>query len=416
MINMKKYLFWIVYAIFTIVLLVVSAVSLRYVENILVKYEEAQPEKLVEKYLEEIQTASLPEELEILQSAKELTYKVRTGSFSETEQQFNILADGEVAAVITLESVHEEVVFEILTMCDWEVKSVDPIVVYHLRLPKSLSVFANGDKQMGVLDGEEMVYTIYTIYETLELEDAYGTRMEYANGDSIYTYDYTVKIPDNFSLTLGGEEVPHCITGVEENPKYQYCAEYTDMPKLVTYEFGEALGEPKIEICNNKKEKLEYTFEDYKVVLNAQKGEDTVPAHIAEQVDVLKYAKRWSKFMSNDLEGSQRGFLTMAQYLVEDSYLYEVAYRWAHGIDITYTAYHRLDDPAFTEEKVSNYVDYGNGLFSCDISFVKHMYLIYEYMTVTDVTNSTFYFMYLEDTDAEKGRWVIVDIQEIIEE
>lgn len=416
MINMKKYLFWIGYGIFTIVLLVLSAVALRYVENVLVKYENSQPEKLVEQYLEEISTASLPEELEILKSATELTYKVRTGSFSETEQQFNILADGEVAAVITLESVHEEVVFEILTMCDWEVKSVEPIVIYHLRLPKDISVFANEDKQIGVLDGEEMVYSIYTIYDTLELEDAYGTRIEYRNGDSIYTYDYTVKIPENYSLTLGGEEMSNCITGIEENIKYQYCAEYTDMPKLVTYEFNDALGEPKVEICNNKKQKIEYTFEDYKLVLNTQRGEENVPAQITEQVDVLKIAEMWSKFMSNDLGGSQRGFLTMKEYLVEDSYLYDVAYRWAHGIDITYTAYHRLDDPAFTEEKVSNYVDYGNGLFSCDISFVKHMYLIYEYMHVTDVTNSTFYFMYLQDSNEEDGRWVIVDIQEIIGE
>ena len=62
---MKKYLFWIVYAIFTIVLLVVSAVSLRYVENVLVKYEEAQPEKLVEKYYNEDAFAPKPLEFKV---------------------------------------------------------------------------------------------------------------------------------------------------------------------------------------------------------------------------------------------------------------------------------------------------------------------------------------------------------------
>ncbi len=413
---MKKYLFWIGYGIFTVALLILSAVFLRHVDDVLVEYEKSQPENLVEKYLEEIQTISLPEELEILQSAKELTYKVRTGSFSETEQQFNILADGEVAAVITLESVSEEVVFEILTMCDWEVKSVDPIVVYHLRLPKSLSVYADGDKQRGVLDGEEMVYTIYTIYDVLELEDAYGTRVEYRNGDSIYTYDYTVKIPENYSLTLDGKEMSHCITGVEEDPKYQYCAKYTDMPKQATYVFSDALGEPKVKISNNKNQELTYKFEDYKVVLSAQKGEETVPAQITEQVDVLEIAKMWSKFMSKDLKGGQRGFGTMKEYLVEGSYLYDVAYKWAYGIDITYTANHILDNPPFTEEQVTNYVDYGNGLFSCDISFVKHMYLTSQKMHVTDVTNSTFYFMYLQNPDKTDGRWVIVDIQKIIEE
>lgn len=413
---MKKHLFWIGYGIFTAVLLVLSVISLCYVDNVLVRYENSQPEKLVEQYLEDISASSLPEELELLKSATELTYKVRTGSFSETEQQFNIIADGEIAAVITLESISEEVVFKILTMCEWKVKSVEPIVVYHLRLPKSISVFANEDKQIGVLDGEEMVYSIYTVYDKLELEDAYGTRVEYRNGDSIYTFDYTVKIPDNYSLTLAGEERTDCIKTVEENPKYQYCVEYTDMPKQVTYEFADALGEPRLEICNNKKEKLEYQFEDYKLVLNTQAGEEHIPSQIAKKVDVLEIAKMWSKFMSDDLEGGQRGFATMSEYLVKDSYLYEVAYKWANGIDITYTAYHVLGNPPFTEEKVSNYVEYGNGLFSCDISFVKHMYLTYDYMHVTDVTNSTFYFMYLRDEDEAEGYWVVVDIQEIIGE
>ena len=120
--------------------------------------------------------------------------------------------------------------------------------------------------------------------------------------------------------------------------------------------------------------------------------------------------------MSNDLKGGKRGFDTMKGFLIEGSYLYDVAYRWAYGIDITYTANHVLDDPPFTEEKISNYVDYGNGLFSCDISFVKHMYLTGSKMHVTDVTNSTFYFMYLQNADKTDGRWVIVDIQKIIEE
>ena len=120
--------------------------------------------------------------------------------------------------------------------------------------------------------------------------------------------------------------------------------------------------------------------------------------------------------MSKDLTGGKRGFDTIKKHLIDGSYLYDVAYSWAYGIDITYTADHVLENPPFTEEKISNYVDYGNGLFSCDIYFVKHMYLTKKYMHVTDVTNSTFYFMYLQNEDKTDGRWVIVDIQEIIAE
>ena len=44
------------------------------------------------------------------------------------------------------------------------------------------------------------------------------------------------------------------------------------------------------------------------------------------------------------------------------------------------------------------------------------MYLTGSKMHVTDVTNSTFYFMYLQNANKTDGRWVIVDIQKIIEE
>lgn len=122
--------------------------------------------------------------------------------------------------------------------------------------------------------------------------------------------------------------------------------------------------------------------------------------------------------MTNDLQGSQKGFGTIKKYLIPDSYLYNVAYKWVTNVDITFVSSHVLDNPPFSGEQVTNYVDYGNHLFSCDISFLKHMDLQSRNMTVTDEMNSTFYFMYYDETEEGTGdaHWVIVDIQEILSE
>lgn len=79
---------------------------------------------------------------------------------------------------------------------------------------------------------------------------------------------------------------------------------------------------------------------------------------------------------------------------------------------------HVLENPPFTEEKVTNYISYGDNVFSCDVSFVKHMYLTEKRMQVTDEMNSTFYFMYYDETDdgIDNAHWVILDIQEIVAE
>jgi len=122
--------------------------------------------------------------------------------------------------------------------------------------------------------------------------------------------------------------------------------------------------------------------------------------------------------MTGDLEGSKKGFGTMKNYLIEDSYLYDVAYKWVTTKDSTYTPKHTLNSPPFTEEKVSDFVSYGDNIFSCNIYFVKHMHLTSRDMDVDDVMNSTFFFMNYDDTEdgEDNPQWVIIDIQETLSE
>lgn len=515
---MKKNKFWLGYGIFVAVLVGFCMLAVGYVRQVLSDYEAAQPEKMAEQQIKIIEEAAATDTLsdileffeveqaeydkdisdfreykDKIKNAKELTYKIKNG-YSETEQQFHILADGEAVAVLTLESIKEEVKLAILTLSEWTVKSIQPVITlsnfdytvelpqgfrvtingteltnsqpsakegwvmydvetlycepdikiydahgeeaffdiadnhvtpvlhtYTLRLPKEFQVFAGEYLQEGVIDGEEVLYSITTVHDSLRLADAHGNSVEYHGNSSIYTYDYTIRIPENFQISINGGDGLEYITGTEQNKSYASCSEYADMPEIVNYQIMKSFCEPVVTIQNNLGEPVECVFVNGTFEFLQQAGTDTLPEELASKVDVLEIAKLWSKFMTNDLAGNQRGFGTMKQYLIKNSYLYNVGYKWATGIDITYLFDHVLCDPPFTDEAVSNYISYGENIFSCDIYFKKHMDDLRGRNggeSITDITNSTFYFMYYDETNDGKDnpRWVILDIQEILSE
>lgn len=514
---MKKNIFWTLYAIFAMVLVLAGVLVLGHVRKVLREYEASQPERLAEQQLEvickaaeqdtldevitfyeleqaeyDIEISGLREYKDKIKSAEQLTYKVKNG-FSETEQKFNILADDEVVAVLTLESVKEEVKLAILKVNEWQVKSVTPVITltnynyivdvpqgfsvtingtklsgpkasgetgwetyvvetlysepeikiydvygaeahfdivenhvkpivysYALQLPKEFTVSAGGKVLEGIITGEEAAYSFTTVHDKLELTDAYGNSLEYRGGDEIFSYNYEVRLPESFTVSVNGQEAEQYITKTEENERYQYCLEYADMPNLVTYEFKNAVKQPDLEIYDNLNQKVECRFENGYFEVTRLSGLQEFPKELSDRVNVLEIAKMWSKLMTNDLEGSQKGFGTMKEYLITDSYLYDVAYKWVTNIDITFTFSHVLKNPPFTEEKVSNYVSFADNLFSCDIYFIKHMADVKDRNegAIEDVMNSTFYFMYYDETDDGKDnpRWVILDIQENLSE
>ena len=506
---MKKKLFWKCYAVFAALLVILCASALIYVNGVLKEYEVSQPEKAVEAQIERIREAAAAGTLEQvmefqelsqaeydidisdykeykekIKQAKEFTYKVKTGSYSETEQQFSVLADGEAVAVVSLRSAGEEIKLAILTISDWQVDSVVPVMklmnynytvelpkgfsvtingtqltdakdlgngweayavetlysepeikvydsygaevvydivdnkvvpivfTYHLRLPKSFTVYAGGKEQEGDKEQTEKVYSITTIHDTLELADAYGNHVEYRGGDSIYTYSYTMTLPDNFTVTVNGASAEEYIVGRTENEKYRYIKEYATLPGLTVYEMPDALAAPKTEITDNLGQTFEAQFDGYALEITGQTGAETPSADVLSPSEVLDIAKKWSLLMTGDLTGSQNGFGAMKPYLIQNSYLYNVAYKWVNGIDFTFTSSHTLEEPPFTGETVTNYVIYNENLFSCDVAFVKHMYLYKTEQYVTDEMNSTFYFFRYGEGDA--ARWVILDIQEIV--
>ena len=114
--------------------------------------------------------------------------------------------------------------------------------------------------------------------------------------------------------------------------------------------------------------------------------------------------------MSNDMR-----FAEISKYMIKDSYQYEVARKYATGVDITFTSAHGLATPPFTEDLVTNFQWITENCFSVDISFVKHM-ILRSGAPVDDPMNDRFYFVKYDDTDDKKDnpQWKMVSMKEIV--
>ena len=148
-------------------------------------------------------------------------------------------------------------------------------------------------------------------------------------------------------------------------------------------------------------------MEDHTVVIEAQASSDIIPEGFRTVADILEDARKWSLFMTADLGGNYYGYYILEARLLPDSYIREVAFKWATGIDITFTSVHWLDNPPFFDESVTGFVKYSDTCFSCDVSLSKVMHLN-SGLDVTDSMNSRLYYI-LKD-----GTWYLADIQEII--
>jgi len=503
-----KSLFWKFYGCFMIILVAACIIFGLYVNKTLQEYEASQPEYLVEQQMDHIinsakdntlmdvisfdslRRAEYDKKVPYLQEyrnkildADQLSYKLKIGGYDKTVQQYQIFAEEEPVAVITLKSRKEEPKLAILTVTDWSVQSIIPCMTmknydytvivpndfkvfinghlmdtpeisettdiyqletlysepdieiydtfgclaeyniidnqvspvlhtYTLQLPETYTVSVNGTLAGGILKENTLYYQLSTACKTLTITDSHGNSLEYSGAEPIYAYDYELILPESFTVSLQGKDISTYFTHQSPNTIYQYCEEYTSMPQQNHYLIKDSLCEMSFDIYDNLGQKADYTVQDGTIEITKQSGSEDIPEELKEEIDVLDIAKKWSFFMTDDLEGSTNGFSTIKKYLIKDSYLYNTAYKWATGIDITFTSAHNTKDNYFTEEKVSNYISYSDTLFSCDISFVKHMYLYKKNIWVDDPMNSTFYFMKTKEND--NSSWVIVDIQEII--
>ena len=137
--------------------------------------------------------------------------------------------------------------------------------------------------------------------------------------------------------------------------------------------------------------------------------EATAKQMIKGEVDPLQIATDWSLYLSNDLSGRLNGFYNINKYLIENSYMWNYAYKWATNVDITFISKHTFDNPPFTNQKVSNFKIYNENAFSCEVYLEKNMIINKRTDNkLQDVMNERMYFAYYN------GEWKLVNMQSVI--
>ena len=211
---------------------------------------------------------------------------------------------------------------------------------------------------------------------------------------------YDVVIPSNYKLYVDDVLIKDFISE-KEYPNMKFMYDNSDMPKIRTYQVNNLKGIEKIKITNFldeevKVEKKGYVYNLDEYVIGKDTYEEALK-YLKGEVDVLNMAKMWSLFLTNDLNGNRNGFDNLSNYLIRGSELYKRAYKWATGVDITFTSKHTLDKRAFSNEKIFNFKIYDSNLFSCDVYLEKLMHIENKRQVVKDIMNDTIYFAYEKD-------------------
>lgn len=379
----KKFpVYWTGLGIYTIILLIFGACFLAYTDKALQQYENSQPETVMENYVAEFQQmaadgtlydkmemSSSVNEFESVDVYKELykahlagiteyTFVKSESSYLAEKPEYYICGDGKPVAKIVLSASNEHTIFGILTIMDWQTESLD-----------------------SAWEGS--------------------------------TKDYIIRIPDDYTATVNGVELSEAnLTGeVIENPEFENVSNYVKMPAFVEYSAQGLMKEPKIRVFGADGQEREVVAdEDGAFVLTQYQPSDNIPKERYD--DALKMAQTWENFLTRDLPGEAHGLATIRKYLIKDSYYWNLAKQYANSVDITFISGHRMDNPPYSNIKISDYVSYGENCYSCYIYFEKNMILTKTGESRVDKIDSTFYFVKYDDSDDKKDNphWAIADM------
>lgn len=223
-------------------------------------------------------------------------------------------------------------------------------------------------------------------------------------------YNYEITIPFNYKLYINNKEVSdEDITESGDVKGLERLTKYIEINKSKTYEINNLVYEPNIKIVDKDNKEVQYTVKDGKIVVSDEfievKSLSDAKKYLKSDLDILKLAENYSLFLTNDLGGTLYGFYKLSPYLIKDSYMYDYMHGWATQIDIHFVSNHRLKNPVFTNESISNFIIYNDNAFSCEISLEKNM--IVNGQDRVDKMHDRFYFIYYD------GGYKLVDMKSI---
>lgn len=360
-------------------LILCAVLFLGYVRKSLSMYEAAQPERFMDGVLSSIRSMSaeeLSEKIEFPDTDISVfdDFEAYKQSFAQRlldseltlsggknigkNVVYELCADGEKAAEITIRSVGEDVRLGLMSIPDWELA--------------------------GIAAGETETYT------------------------------YEITYPSIYRVLINGREPgQENLIGEAPIPGFEYTSKYVDMPVMITCRLENLIAEPEITVYNNLGEKIPFEPDGRTAVIEPVFCAETYPEELKAEADALQIAETWSKFLTRDLSGPKYGLEEARSRFIKGSDFWNMAYDYAVGVDITFVSDHRL--VSFTNESVSDYIRYTEDCFSCVVYFEKNMALSRSGEPRTDIFNSRLFFVYYDDTDdgMDNPRWLISDMQAV---
>ncbi len=349
--------------IFSLIMLVLGGVFLGYVYNSMIVYER----NLVDNYIS------------YLASSGKLTKEIDNNLFS--------ISKFENSNAKIIDGVNKLYKSANLTIKKNSKLTKDDIYAYNLynkdKLVSTVSLKSiNSYTRMGILKIDE--------WEIID------NKTHFENG----IYNYEITVPSNYQVIINNQELTSDDVAKEGDVEgLERLTEYIEIAKSKKYEIKNLVYEPVIKIFDENHKEVKYEIKDN--VINVTKKYQEYPdfnslkSHLKTDFDVLKLAENWSLFLTDDLQGSYHGFNVLTPYLINGSYMYDMAYGWAHNVDITFVSRHRLKNPVFTNETVKNCVSYNDLAFSCEVYLEKNMVVGSE--DKVDVMHDRLYFIYYEN-------------------
>ncbi len=223
-------------------------------------------------------------------------------------------------------------------------------------------------------------------------------------------YNYEIKIPINYELYINDKLVSEdAVTSQEDVTGLERLTKYIEIDPSKTYQINNLVYEPEIKILDENKNEVAYEINKDKIEIKrtfkTYKNYDEVKDQLKSEIDIIKLAENWSLFLTDDLHSNAHGFYTFTPYLIKDSYMYQMAYGWAHNVDITFVSEHSLKNPVFTNERLENFIIYNDNAFSVEVYLEKNMRV--NSQDKVDVMHDRLYFIYYE------GSYKLVNMEAI---
>lgn len=277
---------------------------------------------------------------------------------------------------------------------------VTPVLYeYTVSLPSNYTLSVNGKaaEPASVTDGTSRYEITRAAKPEFTVGDGYGGSVTVMAGSEIKTYPHTVTVPMGYTVSLGGRT----LTGgrLIDDPAEKYVSELgISLPQQTEYTLSLLTETAAFTVTDENGVPAAASEKDGILTVGRKKSGANMPADLAAEVDPMKIAETWSKFLTDDLTGEYYGFYEVTQYFKKDSYMYSMALAWINSENPLIVSGHILGD--FEGERVTNYTRYADNCFSVDVHLTKVMYLD-SGKTERDEMNSTFYFV-------NDGKWYLV--------